>query len=143
LTDFSTSPRRETILLVDDNELVLKVVAAMLSRAGFRVLSAASGFDALKLAEQTDGNIELLLSDVDMPAMSGLDLGEALKKIRPETRVMLMSGGDYGTPAVLSFGWAYIQKPFAARKLIQMITDILQSRDGGRSGGPEPSRCGP
>jgi two-component system cell cycle sensor histidine kinase/response regulator CckA len=142
LANFSTPGRPETILVVDDNELVLKVVAAMLQRAGFRVLSAASGLDALRLAEETDGRIELLLSDVDMPAMSGRDLGEALKQSRPEIHVMLMSGGDHGNPMVLKSGWAFIQKPFAPPQLIRMITEMLQSRDGRQSGGQEFSRCG-
>jgi DNA-binding NtrC family response regulator len=143
LANFSTSTRLETILVVDDNELVLNVVVAMLQRVGFRVLSATSGADALRLAEETHGNIELLLSDVDMPEMSGRDLGEALKRIRPETRVILMSGGDYGHPMVLDDGWAFIEKPFAPRKLIQKITEVLQSRDGRQPGGQASSRGGP
>ena len=139
MADFSSSARRETILVVDDNQLVLNVVVAMLQRVGFRVLSATSGADALRLAEETHGNIELLLSDVDMPEMSGRDLGEALKRIRPETRVILMSGGDYGYPypMVLDCGWAFIGKPFAPRKLIQKITEVLHSCDGRDPGGRE------
>ena len=92
----SSSPKEtlETILVVDDNEDVLKVVVKILERANFRVLSASSGPDAIKLAEETSGKIHLLLSDVDMPLMSGPDLGELLKKTRPDMHVMLMSGGS-------------------------------------------------
>ena len=83
----------ETILVVDDNESVLSVVVALLKRANFQVLSADNGANAIELAKQTEGQIDLLLSDVDMPLMSGPDLGEALKKARPDMHVMLMSGG--------------------------------------------------
>jgi two-component system cell cycle sensor histidine kinase/response regulator CckA len=69
-----------TILVVDDTEILLKAVAAFLESANYRVLCANSGPDAIKLAEQTEGPIHLLLSDVDMPKMSGPDLGEILKE---------------------------------------------------------------
>ena len=68
-----------TILVVDDDEEVLQIVVAILRHANFRVLSANSGPNALKVAAKTDGKIDLLLSDVDMPQMSGPDLGETLK----------------------------------------------------------------
>ena len=74
--------RSKPFLVVDDDEKVLKVVAAILERASFRVLLANSGPDALKVAEKTDGKIDLLLSDVDMHDMSGPDLGETLNKTR-------------------------------------------------------------
>jgi two-component system cell cycle sensor histidine kinase/response regulator CckA len=127
----------ETILVVDDNEDVLKVVVEILKRANFRVLSASSGPAALKLAEETSGKIHLLLSDVDMLPISGPDLGEKLKKTRPDMHVMLMSGGAKGNLLVLNYGWAYIQKPFVQVKLVQMITDVLHSEDRSQLGGQE------
>ena len=127
----------ETILVVDDNEAVLKIVVAILERANFRVLSADSGSVALMLAEETDGKIDLLLSDVEMPQMSGSDLGEMLKKTRPDLHVMLMSGAANGNLLVLNYGWAYIQKPLVAVKLVQMITDVLHSPNRSQPGGHE------
>lgn len=127
----------ETILVVDDNEVVLKVVIAVLQDANFQVLSADNGANALKLAEETEGRIDLLLSDVDMPMMSGPDLGEALKKARPDLHVMLMSGGPDGNLLVLNYGWAFIQKPFVAAKLVQMVTKVLHSRNRSQPGGQE------
>ena len=103
----------------------------------FRVLSADSGPAALKLAEETDTRIDLLLSDVEMPQMSGPDLGESLKKARPDMRVMLMSAGANGNLLVLNYGWAYIQKPFVPMKLVQMVTEVLHSRDRSQPGGQE------
>jgi DNA-binding NtrC family response regulator len=127
----------ETILVVDDDEKVLKVVAAILKCANFRVLVANSGPDALKVAKKTDGKIDLLLSDVDMPRMSGPDLGELLKKTRLDLRVMLMSGGAGGNLLVLNYGWAFIQKPFVAVKLVQMVADVLHSPIRSQVGGQE------
>ena len=99
----------ETILVVDDDKAVLSVVVNILEVAGFRVLLADSGPNALKLANATGGTIHLLLSDVDMPEISGPDLGQALKQTRPDMHVMLMSGGGNGNLLVLNYGWAFIQ----------------------------------
>jgi DNA-binding NtrC family response regulator len=127
----------ETILVVDDYEAVLKIVAAILESANFRVLTAGSGAAALTLAEGMDRKIDLLLSDVEMPEMSGPDLGELLKKTRPDLRVMLMSGAPNGNLLVLNYGWAYIQKPFVPVKLIEMITEVLHSPNRSQPGGHE------
>jgi len=128
---------KETILVVDDNDSVLTTVAKILAAAGFHVLSAGDGAAAIKLAQGTDLHIDLLLSDVDMPRMSGPDLGEVLKKERPDMHVMLMSGGSNGNLLVLNYGWAYIQKPFLGVKLIQMINDVLHSPNRSQPGGQE------
>jgi DNA-binding NtrC family response regulator len=134
----------ETILVVDDNEFVLQTVVTILKRANFNVLFASSGAIALKLAEETAGTIHLLLSDVDMPGMSGPGLGETLKKSRPDMHVMLMSGGTNGNLLVLNYGWAFIQKPFVQEKLVRMITSVLQrSFATRRTGVRHPQRyCG-
>ena len=127
----------ETILVVDDNALVLGVVVKILKAENFHVLSADSGPSALKLAGETTGTIDLLLSDVEMPGMSGPDLGEALKVDRPDMHVMLMSGAANGNLLVLNYGWAYIQKPFVAVKLVRMINDVLHTRNRSQLGGQE------
>jgi len=127
----------ETILVVDDNERVLKLVVGILKRANFHVLSENDGANAIELAKKTEGRIDLLLSDVDMPLMSGPDLGETLKKTRPDLHVMLMSGGVNGNLLVLNYGWAFIQKPFVPQKLVQMITDVLHSANRSQLGGQE------
>jgi DNA-binding NtrC family response regulator len=127
----------ETILVVDDNPSVLRVVIDILETENFHVISAISGPSALKLAGETPETIHLLLSDVEMPEMSGPDLGEALKAARPEMHIMLMSGADNGNLLVLNYGWAYIQKPFVATKLVQMINDVLHTRNRSQVGGQE------
>ena len=128
---------KETILVVDDNQDVLNAVVAILEAAKFRVHSAGGGVAALKLAEETDEKIDLLLSGVDMPGMSGPDLGEALKKARPDMHVMLISGGENGNLLVLNYGWAYIQKQFLPVKLVQMVTEVLHTVNRSQLGGQE------
>jgi len=127
----------ETILVVDDDDAVLRTVVAILENANFQVLSATNGADAIKVAEVRKEKIDLLLSDVDMRLMSGPDLGEILKKNRPDLHVMLMSGGAKGSLLVLNYGWAFIQKPLVPVKLVQMVTDVLHSPSRSQPGGQE------
>jgi DNA-binding NtrC family response regulator len=126
----------ETILVVDDEKALLKIVVEILERANFRVLAANSGTAAIEIAA-SEQKIDLMLSDVDMSPMSGPDLGQLLKKKRPAMHVMLMSGGDNGNLLVLNYGWAYIQKPLVSKKLVEMITDVLHSADRSQLGGHE------
>ena len=130
----------ETILVVDDNASVLKMVVTILERANFRVLSADSGPHALILAAETTETIDLLLSDVEMPQMSGPELGHIFKKVRPDIHVMLMSGGPQGNLLVLNYGWAYLGKPFVPVKLVEMVTHLLHSPDRSQPGGHEFDR---
>lgn len=125
----SPGKKLETILVVDDVEAVLRFCASILEHANFVVLKAASGDDAIKLAAGYDGKIDLLLSDVRMPGMSGPDLGETLKKARPEMHVMFMSGYAGGDMLVLNYGWAFIEKPFVSKKLVEMINVVLHTPD--------------
>jgi two-component system cell cycle sensor histidine kinase/response regulator CckA len=119
----------ETILVVDDSPLVLKLVVAILKEAGFVVLQASSGNDAISLAADYSGRIDLLLSDVKMPEMSGPDLGKSIKQSRPDIHVMLMSGFVGGDLLVLNYGWAFIDKPFVAKKLVEMVNAVLHAPD--------------
>lgn len=124
----------ETILVVDDDETVRKTIVTLLENADFRVFSAHSGAAAIKLAEEAQGAIHLLISGVELPEMSGPDLGNALKKTRPSIHVMLMAGQDNGNLLVLNYGWAYIQKSVVAAKLVQMVTAVLHAPDRSQLG---------
>lgn len=118
-------PKPETILVVDDTEAVLHVVSAILESRNFRVLTANSGPCALRLASGTEEPIHLLLSDIEMPEMSGPELCKALQKARPEIQIMLMSGANQGDPIPLHEGWAFIEKPFGPDRLVHMIREVL------------------
>jgi DNA-binding response OmpR family regulator len=119
----------ETILVVDDAEMIRKLVVAFLEDANFVVLSADSGENAIKLATHADQKIDLLLSDVQMPHMSGPTLCQTLKQSRPEMQVMLMTGGPGGDELSKHYGWALIQKPFSPRELVEKVTTVLHSQD--------------
>jgi DNA-binding NtrC family response regulator len=125
-----------TILVVDDDAAVLKTLVAILD-PHFRVLSANSAAGALKLAQETKGEIHMLLSEVDLPGMSGPDLGESLKKTRHDIHVMLTSGGTNGNLLVLNYGWAYIQKLSVPAKLVEMVKEVLHSPNRSQPGGQE------
>jgi DNA-binding NtrC family response regulator len=135
----SPKPKRtlETILVVDDNEGNRQLVVEILEGQSFQVLSADSGPHAIQLLIETDQKIDMLLTDVEMPQMSGPDLGEVLKKVRPEMHVMLMSAGSSGNLLVLNYGWAYIQKPFVPKKLVEMVNEVLHSPNRSQLGGQE------
>lgn len=133
--NFSPNGSLETILVVDDNEHVRRLVVAILGAESYRILSAKSAPEASKLAYETKGPIELLSSKVDFPEISGPDMGELLKKSRSNLRVMLMSGGKYDSLLAPAYGWAYIHKPFIGEKLSKMVYDVLNSKDRSQPGG--------
>src|SRR5581483_11504624 len=124
----------EPILVVEDELAVLEVTARMLRRGGYLVVDAASGAEALSLA--ADNEFVLLLTDLVMPEISGLDLAERIKEIRPEVAVLFMSGYSQdvlGPKRVLDEGVALIQKPFTEQALLEKVGAIVarHSRAGG------------
>jgi DNA-binding NtrC family response regulator len=138
--DLMTGSRKETlqtILVVDDHESVLKTAVVILEDANFRVLAAHSSYGAVRLSLETRGEIHMLLADVNMPHMSGPDLGETLKRTRPNIHVMLMSGGANGNLLVLNYGWAYIQQESIPAKLVEMIKYVLGTPNRSQLGGQE------
>jgi two-component system cell cycle sensor histidine kinase/response regulator CckA len=116
-----------TILVVDDNDSVLNVVVLMLKSARFQVLSATSGPGALQMASDPSVRIDLLLSDIDMPGMSGPTLALLLHQIRPDVRLLFMSGGNHDLPFAET-DCAYIAKPFLLEGLIKKIDEAFGRR---------------
>ncbi len=120
----------ETILLVEDDLQVRALATTILRRYGYTVLEAQSGGDALLLCEQHGGRIELLLTDVVMPRLSGRELTERLAVARPGLRTLYMSG--YTDDAVLRHGVreaevAFLQKPFTVETLTRAVRDTLDA----------------
>ncbi|WP_430782222.1 hybrid sensor histidine kinase/response regulator [Actinoplanes sp. G11-F43] len=125
-----TGARGETLLVVEDEDALRDVAGRILSGAGYRVLSAEGGVQALELAARHDGEIDLLVSDVVMPGMLGKELAERLVVVRPGTRVLYMSG--YAQPVLASQGTldpgvALLEKPFTANDL---LTAVRRRLDG-------------
>jgi len=120
----------ETILLVEDEEQVRAVARDILERKGYRVLVADDASHALRLAAQADVVIDLLLSDVVMPQMSGAELAKRLATLRPRVKVLCMSG--YTDDSIVRHGVlesqiAYLQKPFTPESLARKVRGVLDA----------------
>jgi DNA-binding NtrC family response regulator len=113
------------ILLVDDDVGVQFYVWKLLKAAGFAVLTADDGRAALKASRNYPGEIDLLLSDVDMPRMDGLALHRNIAAERPGIKVLMMSGGLLAKEQVAIKGLPFLQKPFTRAALRDSIEALL------------------
>jgi two-component system, cell cycle sensor histidine kinase and response regulator CckA len=120
----------ETILLVEDEEPVRQLACEILQASGYTILEASGGLDALQVCETHNGGIQLMVTDVVMPGMSGRELADELSSVRPEMRVLYVSGytedaiGEYG---VLEEGVNFLQKPFRPCDLARKVRDVLDA----------------
>ncbi len=118
----------ETILLVEDDDQVRAVARRILLRSGYVVLDVASGEAALALVEQHPGAIDLLIADVVMPRMNGLQLADRLRAVRPALRVLYMSGYTENVVLcheILEPGFAFLQKPMTPTSLVRKVREVL------------------
>lgn len=121
----------ETILLVEDNAAILKIGARMLERQGYTVLAADSPGEAVRIADEYDCSIDLLITDVIMPQMNGRDLADKLNARRPDMKLLFMSGYTadvIGHHGVLEKDIHFIQKPFTVRELAATVRKTLKSQ---------------
>ncbi|MHC4716387.1 MAG: response regulator, partial [Planctomycetota bacterium] len=121
----------ETILLVEDEEGVRRLLVDLLGREGYHVLAASGGPEALAAAAEHAGPIRVLLTDVVMPDLSGTELARRLKAERPEMEVLFMTGyaDDVAEPSELAeLGAAVLPKPFGPEALIRAVRDVLDKR---------------
>ncbi|HEU0138992.1 MAG TPA: PAS domain S-box protein [Bryobacteraceae bacterium] len=117
-----------TILLVEDESALRKLTRDILRRSGFKVIEAANGGEALLACEQSSDEISLMIADLVMPGMTGLELAKRLAPLRPAMKVLFMSG--YSSHAALASGalegsLPFLQKPFAPGALTEKIREIL------------------
>jgi CheY-like chemotaxis protein len=122
------APGTETVLVAEDEQMVRVLIRKVLEQAGYTVLLASGGAEALQLAERHPGPIPMLVTDVVMPGMSGRELARRLLELRPDTKVLYLSG--YADDAVerhgvLDPGTAFMQKPFSPGALARRVREVL------------------
>lgn len=120
----------ETVLVAEDNEMVRTLACSMLESLGYRVLSAENPDRCIDLVKKHQGTINLLLTDVVMPRMNGKDLYDRLYRMRPDLKVIFMSGytsNVIGHHGVLDQGTHFIQKPFSIHTLSEKVRIVLDS----------------
>jgi DNA-binding NtrC family response regulator len=125
----------ETVLLVEDAPRVREVVREILEMNGYRVIEARHGQDAIELSQRHTGPIQLMVTDVVMPQMSGRELAQHFVRVRPDMRVLFISG--YTDIAIvrhgeLEAGTAFLSKPFTPDALAAKVREVLD--------GPLPGR---
>ena len=118
----------ETILLVEDEKALLELGVAILAQRGYSILTALTPAEAIDLAHSHPTPIDLLVTDVIMPEMNGLELAEAIRCIRPTIKVLFMSGYTadiIGRHGAIDSGICFLEKPFTARSLSKKIREVL------------------
>jgi CheY-like chemotaxis protein len=123
----------ETVLVVEDQADVRKLAMGILAKNGYRLLEAANGADALSVAASFPGHIDLLVTDVVMPGMTGRELASRLQSVRPKLKVLYTSGYTADVIAhegVLDDGVSYLPKPFAPADLATKVRGVLRNGEG-------------
>jgi CheY-like chemotaxis protein len=118
----------KTILVVDDDQIIRRLIRIYLERAGYVVLDAEHGEEALQLFKHQP-EITLLLSDVLMPKMDGLQLADAVLTFRPELPILFISGNRQNC----SRGFGCVAKPFTAQALLARIAEVLEASQPGQT----------
>ncbi len=123
----------ETVLVAEDNDPVRDVTLKILDQFGYRTLEARDGEEAVRVSRDFEGEIHLLLTDVIMPGMSGKELSERLQSMRPDMKVLYMSG--YTENIIMQKGLLpadihYIQKPFSLKGLASKVKETIQMQSG-------------
>ena len=132
MSETTAEGQRPTILVVDDEAEVRGLVRELLTLNGYQVIDTGDPFEARRIAERQP--VALLLTDVVMPIMNGLELAQRVEAASPTTKVLLMSG--YVTAAVKSSGRPLVSKPFRANDLLTAVRQMLDSRSAFRRPAP-------
>ena len=116
-----------TILLADDEEMVLEIGVQMLNRLGFNVIAAENGRKAIEIFQEKKDSIDIVILDIVMPDIGGAEVVEAIKGINPNAKIMLSSGygRDAKTNEILQSCNGFIQKPFSMKELSAAIQAVM------------------
>ncbi|MEZ5101303.1 MAG: ATP-binding protein [Thermoleophilia bacterium] len=135
----------ETVLLVEDEDIVRRLAHRVLSEHGYTVLEASYGDEAIQIAARHAGRIHLLVTDVVMPQMSGRELAAAVVRLRPDTRVLYMSGytdSVFGSAGILDDRTWFLAKPFTPLALARKAREVLDAGSDAPAAFPEPGMGG-
>jgi two-component system cell cycle sensor histidine kinase/response regulator CckA len=119
----------ETILVVDDENMILTMAETILTEYGYRVLTANSGQKAMSIFSREDTKVDLTITDLVMPVMSGRELVERIRQLQPAAKILSTSG--YVMPSDKQAGTAYLQKPFTSHELLAKVKQALGGAPGG------------
>ena len=128
MTSFNTEKNTATILIVDDELFVLDMLREQLSSFGYNIITASSGKEALQKIEEFK-RIDILLTDIMMPSMNGIELAKKFNKLLPETKVIFMSG--YVFPSRFNINelpeenYSFFEKPFSLDRLNAELSKVL------------------
>lgn len=118
-----------TILVVDDEQPILDYVARILGKSGYHVVTALSGEDALVMVDHQNLTPEVLISDLGLPGMSGFTLADEIRRAKPNTRVLFMSGSKedeyFRQMQVSTADIPFLQKPFTVADLLEKVQELL------------------
>ena len=115
----------ETILIVDDEGLLLTMGETILTEFGYRVLTANGGQKAMTILSRGDTKVDLVITDLVMPTMSGRELAERIRQLAPAIKIICMSG--YVMPTDKLAGTTYLQKPFTSQELLMKVKTVLSA----------------
>jgi CheY-like chemotaxis protein len=120
---------QETILVVEDDEGIRKLITTILQDQGYNILAAGDGIEALQKLQMCKGPCHLVIADVIMPRMKGTAFIEAVQAMRPDARILYMSGyaGDTLQANGITANSPFLQKPFLPATLIEKVRELLQT----------------
>ena len=121
----------ETVLIVEDDNSLLKFAQKVLQRYGYRILTAENGEEAFKIGKEHEGPIHLMITDVVMPKMGGKEVAERLQSLYPQMKVIYMSGYTNNAivqHGVLAPGLNFLQKPFSPEGLARKVREVLDKK---------------
>jgi len=127
--------RSATVLIVDDSSDLRILLQRALERHGFSVLAAANGEKALRLSEQHEGAIEILVSDILLPGLNGIELSKRIRAAHPETKVLFITGSGDQIPELSELGTNILEKPFLPSELLRKVADVLSQGKAATSTG--------
>ncbi len=121
----------ETILLAEDDELVRALIVSILEKAGYHVVEAADGLEAVTTIERMGERVDLFMLDAIMPLKTGREVYEAIVSRRPEAKILFVTGQNFNTPAEINLpekGYELLHKPFSAKDLLTKVRHILDGQ---------------